>query len=491
MNVSPGTHRFAFATWLFLRLLGIVHLCAFVLLWIQLPGLIGPHGILPAGDFLRAAHEQLGPAAFARVPTLAWLTGAGAGLQVLCAAGSLLSLLLIVGIAPAACAALLWIAYLSLVNVGQIFLGFQWDALLLETTLLAVFLAPWSFRAGWPPVEPPPLSRALLLWLLLRLMFLSGLVKLTSGDPNWRDLTALTFHFQTQPLPTPLAWWAHRLPEWSLRTMCALMFAIELAAPWLLFAPRPWRHGAALSLILLQVVIALTGNYAFFNLLTVSLCVLALDDAWWARLLPRRIHPLITQPAPVGSVRLVPRGLLLAAAIFVIGYTALLALPDFDRGRPPPVWFAALQSAVAPFASFNNYGLFAVMTTSRPELVIQGSDDGRDWRSYELPHKPGDPARRPDFVAPHQPRLDWQLWFAALGSPGDNPWVLSLCGQLLRGTPEVLALFARNPFPDKPPRYVRVVRYDYTFSTAPERARTGRWWERTPTDFYVRPVSLR
>lgn len=491
MNFPPGTHRFAFATWLFLRLLGVAHVCAFVSFWVQLPGLIGPHGILPAGDFLHAVHGQLGADAFLRLPTLAWLTGTGAGLHALCAAGTLLAILLIVGVAPAACCTLLWAVYLSLVGVGQIFLGFQWDALLLETTLLAILLAPWSLRPGWRPVEPAPLSRALLLWLLLKLMFLSGLVKLMSGDPNWRNLTALAFHFETQPLPTPLAWWTDRLPEWSLRTMCALMFAIELAAPWLLFASRRWRHGAALSLLLLQAVIALTGNYAFFNLLTASLCVLALDDAWWARVLPRRIHDFATTPASAHRVRLVPRGLLLASAIFVIGYTALLALPNFDRDRPPPAWFARVQSAVAPFESLNNYGLFAVMTTTRPELVIQGSDDGLDWRSYELPHKPGDPARRPDFVAPHQPRLDWQLWFAALGSAEGNPWVLALCGHLLHGTPEVLALFAHNPFPDKPPRYIRVVRYDYIFATAAEHARTGKWWDRTPTDFYIRPVSLR
>jgi len=269
------------------------------------------------------------------------------------------------------------------------------------------------------------------------------------------------------------------------------MFTIELLVPFFLFAPRPLRHNAALLLASLQLVVALTGNFAFFNLLSIALCLLALDDAWWHSVLAafrRKSFP----PNETSSIRPVrwpwPS---FAAAGLVVAYTSILAAPAFDRTLRWPAWFDSAVSVVGPFNTFNNYGLFAVMTTSRPELIFEGSDDARDWLAYEFPYKPGDLARHPPIVAPLQPRLDWQLWFAALGPPGQNPWVLSLCEHLLRGSPAVLALFEKNPFPQNPPRYVRVVRYDYHFTTPAERARTGRWWRRTPLDFYVPPSSLR
>jgi hypothetical protein len=489
--------QFSLGTSLFLRVLAAIHLIAFASLWTQLAGLIGPHGILPASNLLRAAHEQLGSAAYPRLPTLCWLFGADTFLTVLCAAGIGFALLLFAGIAPALCLAALWACYLSLVNVGQEFLGFQWDALLLETTLLAIWIAPWTLGARPPPVapaslQPPRVARWLLAWLLFRLMFLSGIVKLTSGDSTWRDLSALAFHFETQPLPTPLAVWAHHLSASLQRAACAGMFAIELLAPFFVFGPRSIRHNAALLLLTLQLAIALTGNYTFFNLLTAALCLPLLDDAWWRRL------PLLRANAQCNLIGYtVPpparwrRWSLAGFAALVFAYTSLLALPSIFRGATLPRWFGPIVSVVAPFNSFNNYGLFAVMTTTRPELVIEGSDDAREWRAYELPHKPGDLARRPDFVAPHQPRLDWQLWFAALSPPEQNRWMLPLCEHLLRGTPDVLALFAHNPFPARPPRFIRVVRYDYHFTNAAERARTGRWWRRTPLDYYIPAVSLR
>ncbi len=505
---TPRANRFALSTAIFLRALAIIHLIAFVSFWTQLPGLIGPHGILPAADYLAAARAQLGSAAFFRLPTLCWLFGATTFLHVLCAAGVVLSLLLFFGVAPVAALALLWSAYLSLVNVGQIFLGFQWDALLLETTLLAIFVAPRSLLPRWRPVEPPRLAHLLLLWLLFRLMFLSGVVKLSSGDPTWRALTALTFHYETQPLPNPLAWFLHQLPATAHRAACAGMFVIELAVPFLLFAPRALRHLAAVLLAAFQLAILLSGNFAFFNLLTIALCLLALDDALWIAVL-RKCHllndtsPLLSSESPKAQCHLIDdtpgaasvvgrwlRRLGFVAAAGVLVYTALFALLSSSRGRWS-AWFSPVVNVVAPFASLNNYGLFAVMTTSRPELIIEGSDDAQHWLAYELPYKPGDLSRSPPIVAPHQPRLDWQLWFAALGSADDNRWVLQLGERLLRGAPEVLALFSTNPFPRHPPRYLRVVRYDYRFTTAAERAATGHWWRRTPLDFYVEPVSLR
>ena len=479
-----GRNRFAFSAWLFLRLLALIHVIAFVSFWRQYPGLVGPHGLLPAQLYFDAVRAHLGPGGWSQLPSLCWFFGADGFLPVLCVAGIVCSLLLFAGVAPAPCLVFLWAGYLSLMGAGQVFYGYQWDALLLETTLLAIFVAPWTLAPLWDRTEPPRAARWLLWWLLFRLMFLSGAVKLTSGDALWRNLTALAVHYETQPLPTPLAWYAHQLPLWVQRVSCAIMFLIELLVPFLLLAPRILRHVAALLIAGFMVLIFLTGNYTFFNLLTVALCVLCLDDAWWGRVLRRA-------PTAAHSVRVAPRWLIVPLAVLIFSFTLVQGAARLSRGAAIPAFFWPVERTLDPFRTLNSYGLFAVMTSPRPELIIEGSNDGREWLPYELPHKPGDLARRPDFVAPGQPRLDWQLWFAAPETPEQNPWVFSLSDHLLRGTPEVLALFATNPFPGQPPRFVRVIRYEYHFTARAERARNGRWWTRTPLDYYVEPASLR
>src|SRR5688572_24484519 len=316
---DAGRNTFAIGAWLFLRLLAIVYLIAFVSLWVQVEGLIGPDGLLPAEKYFAAVREQLGSSAVFQLPTLCWVFGAGKFLHVLCAAGVVLALLLLAGVAPAICLALLWAAYLSLNYAGQVFFHFQWDTLLLETTLIAIFVAPWSLLPLWRAQEPPRAARIVLWWLLFRLMFLAGVVKLASGDPTWRDLTALTFHYETQPLPTPLAWFAHQLPPWWHRASCAGMFVIELVVPLFLFSVRTLRHNAALLLIAFMAAVALTGNYTFFNLLAIVLCLLCLDDAWWRALLPRRLSargPFANDERP-----LIPRwqrAAVLPFAVFVV-----------------------------------------------------------------------------------------------------------------------------------------------------------------------------
>jgi hypothetical protein len=483
--VSP--HSFTLGPRIFLRVLAVIHAVAFLSFWSQWRGLLGPHGLQPADAYLKAVHDYYGNSAYFQLPTLCWIFGANEFLPLLCAVGVALSLALFVGLAPALCLGLLWVAYLSLISAGQIFYSFQWDALLLETTLLALPLAPWTLRPGWKPIEPPRLARGLLGWLLARLMFLSGAVKLLSGDPTWRDLSALTFHFETQPLPTPVAWYVHQFSPRLLHAMGAVMFALELLAPVALFGPRVLRHAAAISLMLLQAIIVLTGNYTFFNFLTIALCLLCFDDAAWRRLLRRAPVAMAATP---GAHSYLATLALRGFAGLVLTVTLLGAIRSFGVRTPPPAPFQALLQAVAPFQSLNNYGLFAVMTHPRTELIIEGSDDDHTWLPYEFPHKPGDLSRRPDFVAPYQPRLDWQLWFAALDTPERNPWVLALCEHLLRGTPEVLELVQKNPFPAHPPRYVRVQRYEYHFTDQAERTRTGHWWRRTLLDTFVPASAL-
>jgi predicted DCC family thiol-disulfide oxidoreductase YuxK len=510
-RLDPPTHTLV--RWVFLRSLGMIYLIAFVSLWVQIIGLVGRNGILPANSVMetirqRADAQHLGLSRYHLVPTLGWFSATDGFLTLQCAAGATLAVLLIIGIAPAPCLFLLWLIYLSLATVCREFLAFQWDNLLLETGFLSIFLAPLQL---WPRLSraapPSRLVLWLLRWLLFKLMFQSGCVKLLSGDPTWRNLTALTFHYETQPLPTWVGWYAHQLPAWAQKASAATMFGIELFVPFLIFAPRRLRQFACLVLAVFQALIFLTGNYCFFNLLTVALCLLLLDDAALKAFLPARLRKSLS---PVGraSWRATLAGDVLAredarptgwkwpvqitvplAAIAVV--TSLLQFSVLFRlPLPWPRPLLAVYGWLEPFRSFNSYGLFAVMTTTRPEIIIEGSDDGVTWRAYEFKYKPGDVNRRPGFVEPHQPRLDWQMWFAALGSYRHNPWLVNFCVRLLQGSPPVLALLERNPFPNAPPRYIRAVVCDYRFTDAATRRKTGAWWSRRETREYLPPFSL-
>ncbi len=467
--------------WIFLRFLGLIYLIAFISLGIQVDGLIGSHGITPAITMLHQVHDagwdRYGPSLYWYLPTLCWANTSDPFLHFLCWGGVVLSLFAMAGVAAPVTLFGCWLFYLSLSVVGDIFLGYQWDALLLETGLLAIFFAPLQLRPRLSrESRPSTLSLWLLRGLLFKLMFCSGVVKLSSDDINWRSLTALRYHFETQPLPPWTAWYAHHLSPSVLTFLCAAMFAIELGAPFLIFFPRRLRLVGCGALVLLQFVIAATGNYCFFNWLTIALCILLLDDAALAALCHRRSHYL---PKTVATRRRYKplRWLLIpfAAAYVLVSIVQIVGSFRVPMNWPAPV--QAVYAAVAPLRSINGYGLFAVMTTSRHEIIIEGSEDGVDWRAYEFKYKLGDLSRRPGFVAPHQPRLDWQMWFAALGRYQQNSWFVNFCVRLLQGRPEVLALLKTNPFPT-PPRYIRAVVYDYHFTDAATRRATGQWWHR-------------
>ncbi len=464
---------------LFLRLLGISYFVAFVSLWVQVDGLIGSRGIMPAGSFLEAARSQLGGERWMVLPTLSWFDASDGFLHFLCGAGTLASLLVIAGFAPAPALILCWISYLSLSNVGQPFLDFQWDLLLLETGFLGIWLAPVRRLRLGLALEPSPAVRALLLWLLFRLMFSSGFVKLGSGDPTWRNLTALTYHYWTQPLPPWTAWYVSHTPIWFHKLSCVVMFAVELGAPLFIVAPRRLRLIACGATVGLQAIIAATGNYAFFNLLTVALCILLLDDS----VFPSRLRERAAAD-PLAAGGRWPR-VVLAPVAAVVLLASLVEFAGTLRFRFPWPGFAisAVRTAIA-FRSVGNYGLFMVMTTSRPEIIVEGSEDGASWLPYEFRWKPGDVMRRPRFVAPHQPRLDWQMWFAALGDYRESPWFIAFLGRLLQGSPDVERLLLWNPFPNHPPRYIRAVLYDYRFTDAAERRSTAAWWQRTERGLY-------
>jgi lipase maturation factor 1 len=491
----------------FLRALGVIYLIAFVSLWAQIDGLVGSRGILPADQFMTGAAEHvkangIGLDRYRLLPTLCWFNSSDSFLHWQCAGGVVLAILLITGIAPAPCLALLWLIYLSLSTVCREFLSFQWDILLLETGFLAIFFAPWQW---WPHLSREARPSRLVLWLLrlllFKLMFQSGCVKLLSGDALWRNLTALTVHYQTQPLPTWIGWYAHQLPAWFQQFSCGVMFGIELVIPFLIFAPRRPRIFAAVVLALFQMLILLTGNYTFFNWLTLVLCLTLLDDfvlerpSFWKQ--GRRgnevektdIEP-VSPPAPVTASRW--RWIVtIPLTAFVLSVTCLQLFATFHLHPVVLKPVAAIHQWIAPFRSVNSYGLFAVMTPTRPEIIVEGSNDGVTWLRYEFKYQPGDLKRAPVFVAPHQPRLDWQMWFAALGRWQDNPWFGSFCLRLLQGSPEVLGLLKANPFPNQPPRYLRATAYDYRFTEFAERRQTGDWWQRENPREYLPAISLR
>jgi len=474
---------FGFSTSLFLRLVGVCYLAAFVSLWVQGDGLIGSRGILPLSRLMEAARSQLHGARWDILPTLCWIDAGDGFLHFLCGGGTVAALLVVLGFLPSVGLAICWAFYLSLCVAGQEFLQFQWDALLLETGLLAIFLAPIGLWRIGRAVEGPKSIRILLLWLLFRLTFSSGFVKLASHDPSWRDLTALTYHYWTQPLPPWTAWFMTHNPIAFLKFSCFVMFAVELGVPFLIPAPRRIRLFAAACMAGLQVIIAATGNYAFFNLLTIALCVLLVDDAS----LPHRFRDRLAAAAP--SRGRWPKIVTAPVALAVGVMSCVIFAATLQWKVPWPGFAISLTQRAIPFRSVNHYGLFAVMTKTRPEIVLEGSDDATNWQAYEFKWKPGDVNRRPRFVAPHQPRLDWQMWFAALGSYSENPWFLDLCGRLLEGRAEVTRLLARNPFPNAPPRYLRAVVYEYRFTSAAERRATGAWWHREPQGLYLPVLS--
>ena len=489
-DVRPPTYFIA-RRW-FLRALGLIYLIAFVSLWVQIDGLVGANGVTPVNQFLTAAREQLGPRALSILPTLCWLNSGNAFLHFLCGSGVVLSLLLIFEIAPVVSLIALFVFYLSLTIAGQTFLSFQWDILLLEAGFLSIFLAPWQI---WPKRgREPPVSRAaffLLKLLLFKLVVMSGVVKLTSGDDCWWNLTALDYHYWSQPLPTIFAWWADQHPEWFKHFSVAFCLIVEIIVPIFFWTPRRLRLIACGLVVFLQIAIAVTGNYCFFNLLTIALCLLLIDDAVWRR--QRDALQADGGTRAVVSPSIGQRFSIYGAVAVIIVTLPLNAWLIFTAFKPEAKWprsLAFLYEHIEPFRIANGYGLFRVMTKDRREIVIEGSSDGIDWQPYEFKWKPGDVMRSPGWCAPHQPRLDWQMWFAALGSYQQNPWLVRTAMCLLEGKPDVTRLFARNPFPERSPRYVRAIVYRYRFTTAAEHRQSGAWWKRQELGEYLPTVSL-
>ena len=471
MNYSIGF-------WLMARLTGLSYFFAFLSLLPQIPGLYGSDGILPAQTLLNRASEALGPtSAFWALPSLTWIFGASNNvLELLALVGLLFSALLTLGLLRPLSAALAWLCWLSFVNVGQDFLSFQWDTLLLETGFLVIFLEKPGLLPRRPATDAPPTLLRWAVWFLVfRLMLSSGLVKLLSGDPAWADLSAMSYHFFTQPIPNPLSWFVHQLPGSSLATLFTL--TLELLVPFAVLVPHPRaRLVAGVCFLGLMLLVALTGNYAYFNLLTAALSLTLIDNRFWPRLLRPGKIPLPWTPLPWRHL------CTLAAVIQLsVAFPVLLATAGLTPRMALPL-LGSVERIFAPWHLTSGYGLFAVMTVRRPELVLEHSRNGTDWQPLLFRYKAGPPHRLPPQIAPLQPRLDWQMWFAALSAErGQLPgWFSEFIKKLRAGSPAVTGLLAPGQPTLSPDSYLRIRMDQYRFTTPAERSANGHWWHITP-----------
>lgn len=492
---------------LYFLVFGVVYVIAFVSLWSQIHGLIGQDGLLPAGRFFPAVHQRFGTSAYLLTPSLCWIGSGDVMLHVWCGAGTLLSLCLAIGYAPRPTLFLLWAIYLSLCVAGQNFLSFQWDTLLLEMTLCSWLYAPRGWRPDWR-MAPGPLACWPLWGLAFKLMFLSGITKLLSGDSSWSDGTALEFHYYTQPIPSWPAWYAFQWPRGVHQAALAALFAIEVALPFLILAGRRGRAVFGVATMVLMVAIEATGNFGFFNLQTIALALPLLNDRFLKRLIPRRWQR--ARPAPqivpvISRWRSIVARLAMTPILAISLLTIVREMSSTARGAKLPLavktpieWADAILLSwgkpwvlepLAPWRTINGYGLFRVMTTHRHEIVIEISDDGVAWVECEFPYKPGRIDRPPPIVAPHMPRLDWQMWFAALNPRGNQNWLAALVERILEGSPSVGRLLDHPDIKANPPKYVRLAYYEYHFTTAPQRQATGAWWMRTFVGYLTEPIT--
>jgi hypothetical protein len=515
--------------WIFLRALGAIYFSAFFSLVFQIRGLIGPQGILPASEYLKSVAEQVGHARYWYVPSVLWFSSGSHMLTGLCWVGMAAAVLLVINIWPRGMLAICFVCFLSFVSAAGDFSGYQSDGMLLEAGFLSLFLAPGGFRPGFGETQPPVRAALyLLLWEWFRIYFESGVAKIAGGDPEWRNFTALDEYYQNGPLPTWIGWYVQHFPHWFHTATTFFTLALELVLIWAAFLPRPFRIVLFFIVTPWQIGIILTANYTFLNYLVLILAFLLLDDRFLMRYFPAKWkQPLLarpiappTEPAPLAVDQLsilappsspstgegpaskdLPRDPWLNIRSWVaplrVAVTAVLLTWIFYATTAQLVWMVTPAplptSPVAlldPLRIANRYGLFAVMTRGRYEIEFQGSNDGQTWIAYPFRHKPQELDKPPRIYAPYQPRLDWNLWFASLGEWRDNPMVLRTQRRLLSNDDDVLALFAANPFPQGPPRQVRAVLWQYSFTSMAEKREHGLWWRRELLGLYAPAIQL-
>ncbi len=457
----------------FQRALGLIYLVAFLATLHQFRPLLGESGLLPVRLYLPRVN-------FWNAPSLFWLNHSDTAFTVAAVAGIALAVLAVTGISDSFGMALsvtvwflLWLLYLSFVNVGQVFYSFGWEILLLEAGFLTIFF-------GSSDTAPPKLILWLFRWLLFRLMFGAGMIKLR-GDTCWRDLTCMFYHYETQPLPNPLSWSFHHFPPLVQKGSVLFTHFVELVVPFGYFGPALVSTTAGIFTFVFQFILILSGNLSWLNYLTLALCIPCFDDGFLSRLIP------ILPPA-VGPITAVRQGILTAWTAVVV----LLSIqPVLNLISPGQI----MNTSFDPLNLVNTYGAFGSVTRERMEIILEGTEDevitsATQWREYEFKVKPGPVDRRPPIVAPYHYRLDWLMWFAAMSDYRHYGWILNLVAKLLKNDPGALSLIGKNPFPDRPPKYIRAELYEYRFTDAAERAKTGHWWRRVPVVDYLPALSL-
>jgi hypothetical protein len=463
---------YLWARWIFLRALGLIFFSAFYALAFQIRGLIGERGILPASLYLHELAAMAG--ALQRVwyaPTLFWISASDRALLAVVMAGLIFSALLVANLWPRLTVALCTILFLSCIAALQDFSSYQSDGMLLEAGFLSIFFAPQGIRPGLGATDPASrFSLFMLRWEWFRIYFESGLVKLLSGDPHWRNFTAMDDYYQNAPLPSWPGWYVQHLPHWYHAGTVIITFVVELGVVWLVFLPRRFRAACFAVVTALQIGIITTANYGFLNYIVLALGILLLDDQ-----LLHRAH--------LESVAAVPRAdtprfrihrRLEAAVLGILFYATVVGFALGGSSTP----LGLPNRLLDPFRIANAYGLFAVMTPARYEIEFLGSNDGRSWTPYLFRYKPQELTRRPGFLGPYQPRFDWNLWFASLEQWRSSPWVVLTQERLVEGSPAVLSLFRGDPFHGKPPTMVRAILWQYWFTDLDTKRKTGAWWRR-------------
>lgn len=458
---------------LFLKCLAFIYASAFLSMAVQIQGLIGSNGILPVETLLRTAEIRFPQAYYRYFPTVFWFDADDTTLTLVCYLGAVAATLVFFNCLTRTALLVCYLFYLSIFVAGQDFTGFQWDTLLLEAGFLAILLP-----RGYGIIV------LLYRWLIARFMFMGGLVKIASGDPTWANFTALNYHYQTQPLPQALAWHLHHWPEWFHRLCVGGVFFIELIAPLMVFMPRRLRFFAACAFIALQLTIILTGNYTFFNLLTIALCLFLFDDRALANYFPNRLIERIKLPSESQSKTVLVSSALFAVVVFTVCASRIHTDLTGEAAYSP---LRTLVRTVSTLALVNNYGPFAVMTTVRREIIIQGSNDGIHWQNYQFKYKPDRLDKPLRWNLPHQPRLDWQMWFQSFSATVfPQSWFERFLQRLQHGSPSVTALLTMNPFPNRPPKHLRAMIYRYRYTSPAQRAATGQIWRRDLGRIYWR-----
>ena len=490
--LRTGGKDYQITRFVILRALGFIYAIAFLVAANQIVPLIGEHGLTPAMHYLERVQSHFGSrsAAMLEVPTLFWFGHSDQLLVVFSWIGLGLSLVVLAGYANAILMTVLWTMYMSIVHIGQIWYGYGWETQLLETGFLGIFLCPLLDPRPFPKRPPPVLVIWLFRWLGFRIMIGAGLIKMR-GDDCWRDLTCLYYHYQTQPIPNPISRFLHFAPHWFHNIETAWNHFVELVVPWFSFGPRLSRHIAGVLLVTFQLFLIISGNLSFLNYLTIIPFLACFDDTFWRKLSPRFLVQRCShgnRPQAGGyrgdlETSRVQFGVAIALFLLVAYLSVTPVLNLFSNRQ-------LMNSSFEPFDLVNTYGAFGSVGKIRDEIIFEGTDSlfisGAEWKEYEFKAKPGDPNRRPPFVAPYQPRIDWQIWFAAMASPGDYPWTFHFVWKLLHNDAGTLSLLANNPFPNSPPRYIRAQLCRYEFTPLGQKG----WWKRELIGEWLPPLSV-